>query len=166
MHGTGGRWTDLEEESGAAKKLVAPGLSVIELLCFAVMTGLLFYLARELNNRGAGPILFQRLPPERHVFASLGLAIGAYLAALSGTAVPKMARVAGAMLAGMVSVAMLYVLLFLGANLYLTGAGIALVAGAALCSRTNTPRDQGYPAAMVAASVIMIAFVVTAHATR
>ena len=158
--GAGGRWSGDGDDGVPIEDLNAepPGLSAVELVSFAATIGFLFWIARELADRGAGNALFQRQAPERHVFVSLALALGAYLTALSGTNVSKMARLAGSMLASVVSVALLYLLLYLGLNLYVTGAGIALAAGASLSSRTGMPRDQAYPAAVIAASMLVLVF--------
>lgn len=161
--GAGGRWAPEGEEEAQAREIdaqLAPrgDLSSIELVCFAAVIGLFFWLAQQLALRGGGAALFQGLTPVKHVFASLAIAVGAYMFALSGTPVPRLQRVAGTMLASVVSVVMLYVLLFLGQSLYVTGAAIALAAGSALCSRTGLPRNQGYPAALVAASIMMISY--------
>lgn len=170
--GSGGRWhadDELDAQEGAAiDAMHAPssGLSVIEVVCFAVVIALLFWLARELGNRGANAALFQGLAPERHMFLNLAIAVAAYLFGLSGTGIAGQPRIAGAMLSAVVGVALLYVLLFLRQNLYVTGGAIALATGSALCSRTGLPRDQGYPAALVAASLIMIAHSGIAWAIR
>ena len=150
----------MPEEDLAAK---APaGLSGVEIISFAATIALQFWLARELANRGGG-FIFQGMQPERHVFASLALALAAYLLALTGSHVSGGPRLAGAMLATVVSVALLYLLTYLGTNLYLTGGAIALAAGASLSSRTGMPRDQGYPAALIAASLLMVAYAAMAR---
>lgn len=168
--GAGGRWHDDDDPDAArqASAELAPpsGLSAVELACFATIIGLVFWLARELHLRGGHADLFQGLRPEVHVFASLAVAVGAFLVGLAGSKTPRMARVAGVMLASVVSVAVLYLLLFLRQSLYVTGAGIALAAGAALCSRTAVPRNQGYPAALVAAALMMIAYAGVAWSLR
>lgn len=170
--GAGGRWhtddAEAQREGAEIDKQLAPasGLSPVEVLCFAVVIGLLFWLARELGNRGANPALFQGMRPERHMFLNLAIAVAAYLFGLSGTGVAGQPRIAGAMLSGVVGVALLYVLLFLGQSLYVTGGCVALATGSALCSRTGLPRDQGYPAALVAASLMMIAHAGIAWAIR
>ena len=172
LKGAGGRWhadDDMERAASAeADAALAPpsGLSAIEVICFGVVIGLLFFLARELTSRGVNPSMFQGMRPERHVFLNLAVSVGAFFFGLSGTQVPRQARIAGAMLSAVVSVAMLYVLLFLGQSLYVTGACISIAAGSALCSRTGLPRDQGYPAALIAAAVMMIAYAGTAWALR
>ena len=163
--GAGGRY-HLEDESSAPDEDLAAkaptSLSAVEIVSFAATIGLQFWLARELGNRGAA-YLFQGLAPERHVFGSLALALAAYLFALTGSNVSGGPRLAGAMLATVVSVALLYLLTYLGANLYVTGGAIALAAGASLSSRTGMPRDQGYPAALIAASLLMVAYAAMAR---
>lgn len=142
------------------------GLSAVEVICFAAVIGLLFWLSRELPRHGVRPALFQGIRPDLHVFLNLAVAVGAFLFGLSGTRLPRAVRVAGSMLSSVVAVALLYVMTFLNQNLYFTGVCIALAAGSALCSRTGLPRDQGYPAALVAASIMIIGHVGLAWSIR
>ena len=166
--GAGGRYSeedDMQDGTPAEGPPPPADLSVVELVCFGAMIGLLFWLAKQLEMRG-GSHMFQAQAPEKHVFASLAIALAGFSFGLSGTSAPRLAKVAGSMLASVVSVAMMYTLLFLQVNLYLTGCCIALTAGAALCSRTGIPRDQGYPAALMAAAIMVMAYVGTAAMVR
>ena len=172
LKGAGGRWTvdeDLERaENREADAALAPttGLSAVEVICFAAVIALLFWLSRELPRYGVRPSLFQGMRPEMHLFLNLAVAVGAFLVGLSGTRLARGVRVAGAMLSAVVAVALLYVMTFLNQNLYFTGFCVAMASGSALCSRTGLPRDQGYPAALVAASIMLLGHVGIAWSIR
>jgi hypothetical protein len=166
LKGAGGRYQDDDQFVEQPRERPASPLSVFELICFCIVIFLLFWFADQIASRGRGGALFRGIRQDWHVFGALSVALCAYAFSLAGTNVPRTARLAGAMLASTVSVSLLYLLLYISHNLYLAGAGIALGGGASLCSRCGLPREAGYPAGLIAAAVILIAYTAATSAVR
>lgn len=156
LKGSGGRWEGSEADAESQFTSTAQPLGVVEVVCFSVAIGTMFWLCKNVLVQRA-PQIFQRAQPEMHVFGNLAVGLAAYMFALGGVAVHGRVRLAGAMLASVVSVSLLYVLLFLNQSLYVTGFIVALGAGSSLCSRTGVDRTTGYAAGLVGAAVLLLA---------
>lgn len=156
LKGSGGRWEGSEADAEAQFTSAPQPLGVVEVVCFSAAIAVMFWLGENIIAQKA-PQIFQRARPEIHVFGNLAVGLAAYMVALAGVAAPGRVRLAGAMLASVVSVALLYVLLLLDQSLYVTGLVIALGGGSSLCSRTGVDRNTGYAAGLVGAAVILLA---------
>lgn len=154
LKGAGGRWEG-DGDSEVVPEGPPPGLGTIELISFAGAVGMLFWMTVTLLAQRA-PEIFQKVRPERHVFASLAVSLAGYMLAMSGINVPRSTRLAGAMLASAVSVALMYILIFLQQSPYICVGVLTVAAGSALCSRCGLKRETGYPAGLVGASILLL----------
>lgn len=155
LKGSGGRWEGAEAGADAELGSGTVGLGAVELVCFGFMLWVLYWLVTNILVLKA-PQVFHDVPPKQHLFACMFFSLVGYTLAMSRVPVPLNVRVAGAMLASVVSVSLFYVMRLLDQSLYVSGFVMTVGAGSALCSRVGVSREIGYAAGLVGSSILLL----------
>jgi hypothetical protein len=155
LKGSGGRWEGSGAEENAELGSGQVGLGTVEIGCFCLIIWVLYWLVNNILVQKA-PQVFHDVPPNQHLFACLFFSLVGYTLAMSRVPVMLNVRLAGAMLASVVSVALLYVMRLLDQSLYVSGFVMTVGAGSALCSRVGVSREIGYAAGLVGSSILLL----------
>lgn len=155
LKGSGGRWEGSEADADGDLGSGQVGLGSIEVGCFCVIIYVLHWLVTNILVHKA-PHVFHDVPPQQHLFACLFFSLLGYTLAMSRVNVALNVRIAGAMLASVVSVALLYVMRLLDQSLYVSGFVMTVGAGSALCSRVGVSREIGYAAGLIGSSILLL----------
>jgi len=162
-HGAGGRsWSTVTGEWIDETKAVRPsGLGLVEVLCFGLVVGFFFYIAtqREFLRMIDSEVVHRAFKDGQNasqLFVSFASTLAIYFVLLSILPIEPSVRLAGSMLATVVSVIVLYVSVIALRSVLASFLMVALAPGSAVGSRCGVGRAAAMFTCGVAAVAICL----------